>query len=431
MASAPSSVRAPGAKRPCPPIRVAVVGVSAGRTCGARDHAVLLSEALRSEDVSCSLHWLGRESESLRAAQAEVRAWARALVEELDRTRPDAILLHYSVFAYAYRGLPVFVAPVMRALRSSRIPVTTVLHEFVYPWRHGGWRGKVWAITQRALLIEVMRSSAAVVLTTDFRVEWLATRPWLPRRRAVVAPVFSNLPPATAESHVSATAGPPVGATAESPVGATAGSRVSATAVSATAGSPVCPPGPVIGLFGYSFQGAAASLVLGAVALSRDRGLPVRLMLLGAPGRPSAAADMWLQGARARNVEHALSFSGTLPLQELANALAACEMLLFADASGPSSRKGTLAASLASGRPVIAIDGPRRWAELMEARAAHVVQPTSPALADAILALLRDEPLREALGARGRAFAAQKMGVTRAAHAVSGLLAEVVGTRVG
>jgi glycosyltransferase involved in cell wall biosynthesis len=387
-----------GASRVVGPIgaqhaRVAVVGMSSvGPTCGARDHALLLAEALGREHVACSLHWLWRGTESIRMARSEVRVWAQALAVELDRDRPDAILLHYSVFAYSYRGLPLFVAPTLAALRGTRIPVLTVLHEFVYPWRHGGWRGKVWALAQRALLVEVMRCSRAVLVTTDFRAEWLATRPWLPRRPTAFAPVFSNLP-------------------------------------APAAGLPPRRGRPVVGLFGYSYQGAAVALVLDAVQLLNERGLPVELLLLGAPGRSSPAAEIWLRAARARDLAGALSFTGTRAPQDLSDTLAECEVLLFADASGPSSRKGTLAASLASGSPVVAIDGPRRWPELVRGEAAQVVQPTAPALAHAIGALLADAPERDALGARGRAFAEARMGVKRTADAVTELLAGVTATR--
>lgn len=360
-----------------------------GPTCGARDHALLLAEGLRREEVSCSLHWLNRREESLRGAGAEIRTWGRALAGELAREQPDAILLHYSVFAYSHRGLPLFVAPVLAVLRRSGIPVVSVLHEYVYPWRHGGTRGKVWALTQRALLIDVMRSSSGVLLTTDFRARWLALRPWLARRPAAVAPVFSNLPP---------------------PAGGPSAERAQ----------------PVIGLFGYSYQGAALSLVLDAIVLLAGRGVAPRLALLGAPGRGSPVAGTWAREARARGIEHALEFSDTLPAQDLSNALAACDLLLFVDAAGPSSRKGTLAASLASGRPVLAIDGPRRWLELVWAEAASIVQPTAPALADAIQELLDDDAARETLGARGRAFAEERMGVARTAEAVKGLLDGVV-----
>jgi glycosyltransferase involved in cell wall biosynthesis len=371
-----------------PSLRVAVLGMSMGPTCGARDHALLLAEGLSREEVCCTLHWLDRREQSLRGGGAEIRAWVQALGGELARERPDAILLHYSVFAFSHRGLPLFVAPVLTGLRRSGIPVVTVLHEYAYPWRHGGLRGKVWAIAQRALLIDVMRSSAAVLLTTDFRARWLESRPWLPRQPAAFAPVFSNLPP---------------------PVGGPSACL-----------SPT--PAPVLGLFGYSYQGAALALVLDAIVLLAKHGVAPRLALLGAPGRTSEVAGTWLREARARGIEQALEFSDTLPAQDLSNALAACDLLLFVDAAGPSSRKGTLAASLASGRPVLAIDGPRRWLELVWAEAALVLEPTAPALADAIQELLGDDAARQALGARGRAFAEERMGVARTAEAVRKLL---------
>jgi glycosyltransferase involved in cell wall biosynthesis len=359
--------------------------MSTSHICGVHDHAVLLAEALGAEQVTCSLHWLWRSATSARASRAEVGAWTRALAAELDRERPDAVLMHYSVFAYSYRGLPLLVGPMLSALRRSGIPVVVVLHEFVYPWSHGGWRGKVWAVAQRARLAGVVRLSAAALLTTDARAEWLATRLWLPRRRAAVAPVFSNLP--------------------------------------SPAATPAHRPRDRIGLFGYSYEGAAAPLVIDALQLLKERGHDVQLTLLGAPGNPSAAAELWLAAARARAVESALCFSGALPAQELSDALAACEVLLFVDSSGPSSRKGTLSASLASGRPVVAIDGPRRWGELVQAEAAGVAAPTSRGLADAVGVLLADVDRREALGARGREFAERRMGVERAARAVASLLA--------
>jgi len=325
----------------------------------------------------------------MRGSLSEFRAWTRQLAIELDKSQPDAVLLHYSVFAYSYRGVPLFVRPTLSALRDLRVPIITVLHEFAYPWKRRGWRGLVWALTQRVLLVDVARASTAVIVTTDDRARWLDSRSWLPRRRVVFAPVFSNLPPPTTEPRV--------------------GHRC-----------------PVIGLFGYSAEESAASLVLDAVRLLSDRGLEVRLMLLGAPGRSSAGTEAWLARAGTREITDALYFSGILPAHELSDALAACDVLVFADVAGPSSRKTTLAASLASGRPVVAIDGPARWSELIQSEATRVVKPTAPALAEAIVALLADEGLREALGARGRAFAEQRMSVRRSANVVTSLLRDVV-----
>jgi glycosyltransferase involved in cell wall biosynthesis len=368
---------------------IAVVGVSVGQTCGVRDHAVLLAEALAGREVASSMHWLWRsEGASLRGARSEMRSWTRALAAELNESPPTAVLLHYSVFSYSYRGLPLFVHPTLAAVRESGRPVLTALHEFAYPWRFGGLRGDVWALSQRMLLIDVMRASTAVIVTADFRSQWLSSRAWLPKRPLVVAPVFSNLP---------------------APVNGSRPSR----------------PGAVVGMFGYSYEGAAVTLVLDAIRALRMRGLDVELSLLGAPGPSSSAGESWRAAARSRGLTDALSFSGALPAQVLSDSLSACDVLLFADTSGPSSRKTTLAASLASGRPLVAIDGRRRWSELVRSDAARVVAPTSDALADAVGELLADEVGREALGARGREFAEREMSVAGTAEAYSALLADL------
>lgn len=371
------------------PLRIAAVGVSTGTTCGVHDHAVLLAAALERENVSCALHWRWRSDEASGASRSSTREWTRELTAELDRARPDAVLVHYSVFAYSYRGIPLLVHPVFAALRKLGVPIVTVLHEYAYPWKRDGLRGTAWAASQRALLFAVMRASGGVVATAAFRADWLASRRWLPHRPMTVAPVFSNLP---------------------SPSPGASGDR----------------RGNVVGLFGYGHSGAAVALVLDAVRLLELRGVPVELVLLGAPGHASPAGEAWLRAAEARGIENPPAFSGTLPAQELSDALARCDVLLSAEPAGPTSRKTTLAASLASGRPVLAIDGPRRWAELIGSQAAVVVAPTAIALGDALGALLDDEDSREEIGARGRAFAQRSMSVQSSARVVAGLLDDVI-----
>ena len=369
--------------------RVAVVGASVRVNCGVRDHATLLAGALADTGIATSMHWLERRETSLLGARSELSAWTRPLSLELDARPPDAVLLHYSVFSYSHRGVPVFVHPMLAALHTSRIPLLAMMHEMAYPWRYSGLRGDVWALSQRALLIDVMRACGAAIVTADARVQWLASRRWLPARRVLVAPVFSNLPPPAAQ-----------------------------------------PPGrrshQVIGLFGYSYEGAAPALVLDAVRLLKGRGVELRLRLLGAPGRASAPGEAWLAAARTRELQSALSFSEALPAQELSDELAACDVLIFPDAAGPSSRKGSLAGALASGRPVVALAGPNTWVKLLEAQAACVVAPTAEALAQAVGALLADGGQREALGARGHAFAGNEMSLARSVDAVVELLDEVL-----
>jgi glycosyltransferase involved in cell wall biosynthesis len=368
--------------------RIGVVGVSIDDPCGVRDHATLLAAELTSEGFVCSLHWLARTETSLGAETAEVTRWARSLAGELERERPDAVLLHYSVFALSHRGVPVYVRPVVHALRRLRVPLVSFMHEFAYPWSLGAMRAKVWAATQRVALIDVMRASAGIVVSADDRADWLRTRPWLPRRAISVAPVFSNLPPASR---------PAAGGDAER-----------------------------IGLFGYAHEGVAVDTVVEALRALREADRALELVLLGAPGRDSPAAARWLQVAARNGVADALSFSGRLPAQQLSDELAGCAVLLFAERGGPTARKTTLAASLSSGQPVVVLDGPNSWAQLRQAQATVVAQPAARPLADAVARLLDDAGERERRGQLGRAFAQSTMSVGQSAKVVGAALTRAI-----
>lgn len=392
MATAGRSIASDGELgRLAPGARVDSIGISIDQPCGVRDHAVLLAEALARGGCSCPLHWLSRRGKSLAAERADVRAWAQTLTRELQRTPPDAALLHYSVFAFSHRGVPVFVSPVLGALRDRHVPLVTFMHEFAYPWHLGGVRGKLWAATQRMALREVVGASAAIVVSSDARAEWFRERPWLARRQMFVAPVFSNLPVARAR------------ATSE---------RSSDDGVVAR-----------VGLFGYAHEGVAIDTVLDALRLRLDDGEQLELVLLGAPGRASPAGARWQHAAAERGLAGAIGFSGHLPAQDLADELARCEVLLFAERGGPTSRKTTLAASLASRRPVVALDGRNTWSELLQARAAVVAAPDARSLADALARLLCDRDERARQGERGRAFAQRAMSVEQSARIISCALA--------
>jgi hypothetical protein len=247
----------------------------------------------------------------------------------------------------------------------------------------------VWASTQRLALAALMRDVSGAIVTADFRAEWLRSSRWLPSRPILMAPVFSNLPPPRAGA-----AGPGDG---------------------------------LVGVFGYAYESAASGLALDAIAQVRGAGVPARLRLLGAPGAESPAGESWTGEARARGLEDALSFSGALPEQELSDELASCDVLLFPDLAGASSRKSTLAAALASGAPVVALDGPYTWRPVLDAGAARVVEPSVQDVAGAVAELLRDAGMRRELGMSGREFAAREMSRATVVRAVRELLEQATG----
>ncbi len=136
---------------------------------------------------------------------------------------------------------------------------------------------------------------------------------------------------------------------------------------------------------------------------------PVRLELLGAPGPGTATSEAWLGRREARSVREAIEFSGRLPAQELSDELARCAVLLCAASPGPTSRKGTLAGSLASGGRWWRSTGHLTWAELREQDAARVVaRRRRRARRRARTAARRPSSARPS-GARGRAFHDRRM----------------------
>lgn len=371
---------------------VAVVGLSFEGACGVQDHTTLLTSALTASGIPVHTQWLVRHRSSLLDARTEVRGWTGSLGTSLRTAQPGAVVVQYSVFSYSHRGVPLFVPTVFSAVRDLGIPVVTFLHEFAYRWRGGGWRGTVWAATQRLSLVQVMRHSDAVIVTTEQRRDWILTRRWLPRRPIRVTPVFSNLPKGGGTA-------PPAGR-------------------------------PTVGIFGYAYEGVAVTAVLDALSILRRQGCDVPLLLMGSPGPDSDAARLWLTAARDRGLASEVKITGFEPAQQLADRIATCSVLVFPDSRGPSSRKGTLAAALGSGRPVVAVDGPDRWDELVQADAVQLVAPDGPALAHGIKQVLQDAGRAEGLAGRAHAFAAAELTVERTAEVVVQALGDA-GVHVG
>src|SRR5689334_2268241 len=113
------AVAAQAPAQPLANLSLAVVGMSISTTCGMRDHATMLRQALEREGGSCSMHWLARGAQSYSDSRKQVRAWANGLARELAQERPAAVLLHYSPFAYGHRGVPVCLHSVLGAIRRA------------------------------------------------------------------------------------------------------------------------------------------------------------------------------------------------------------------------------------------------------------------------------------------------------------------------
>jgi glycosyltransferase involved in cell wall biosynthesis len=324
------------------------------------DYANGFAEELRLLGHDVETHWCMTERRPNRAL-----AWIRSLDTALQSEDVDIVVCHYSVFSYGAKGIPFLVVPLSRRLRGLSVPSVVVLHEYAYPWGQTGWRGAIWAITQRLGLIPMVRCASGIVVTAEQRAQWLKARFWLPRRPVLVAPVFSNVP------------------NAHKP-------------------SPSSREGRRVGMFGY--RASEADIMTAAMAVVRSEYPLAELVLIGAPGPATEIASVWRQAAETAGIAEALRFTGPLCAEDLGRAIDDCDVGVFNDGAGPSSRKTTLAAMLSAGVPIIAVDGPNTWRELVEEGAVRLVNATPAAVAESVIALMQDAANRAELSHRARAF---------------------------
>lgn len=367
--------------------RICQVGISTSAVCGVRDSAVVLGDALASHGIEAPLLWCRISGTELRADTAAVGVWLDRLRHELATTKPDAVLLHYSAFAFGWHGLPVFAPVVARELRRAEVAVLALFHELAYPFGRRGLAGTAQAVSQRAVLPSVLASCDAAVVTTESRRRWLGDSRWLPRRPVAFLPVPSNLPPAFGAGDN--------------------GSRL------------------VVAVVGYAWPSTSVGLVAEAVSLLRRHRNDVVLLLLGAPGDGGAAAAMWRRELDRRGCSGILAFTGVLSRERLADALARGDLIVFPDRAGPESRRGTLAAALAAGKTVLAIDGPETWPELAAEEAVVLVPPDAKAVGKELIRYADDARLRMEQGARASAFYAKWSSPEIAAASLLQLLGEV------
>lgn len=359
-------------------LEVLVAGASHGAICGVRDQAEVLATALEQLGMSVTTVW----SAGPTSPMGSLQALARAVRSRCADVRPDVVLLHYSAFAYARRGVPLGVPALAFQLRGLDVPVLLFAHEFAFGWGRRGWRGTVQAVTQRAALVPLVAVSSAIVTTTGDRARFLRSRWWLPRRRVTVAPVITNIPVADAGG--------------------------------------VGVPGRV-GVFGFGSEAMEVGTTVEAVARVARRVPDAHLMLIGSPGPDSGAADRWRAAARRAGCR--LAFTGILAAGEVSAQLQATQVMVMPERGGPTARKTTLAAALSHGRPVVAFKGANAWPDLVSAGAVDLVAVDAEAMAERLALLLTDGNRRASLTRAALAFHRAQLSPAR----VAGLVADVLG----
>jgi FkbM family methyltransferase len=300
---------------------VTLVGAAVARACGVRDQARVHEQAMRAAGGSAKRVWFEIDPGWGPGRQAlELARWVRRYRRQVRRTRPGWVIWHYAAGNHGHRGLPVFAPLWAWALPAGGTPVVLFLHELAYPFGRRGWRGAGQAVAQRAALLPMLMRSRGVMVTTEDRAAWLRSRRWLPRRPVAVIPVCSNLP--------------------ESPPAPAVRNAV-----------------PKVGVFGFRQELSTPQTLVPALGLMKSRGVETELVLAGAPGAGSEQGRSWAAAASAAGIP--VQFTGVLGEEALPAALGAIDVFAFVETDGPNTAKSTLAALLALGKAVVAVDGPR------------------------------------------------------------------------
>jgi len=298
------------------------------------------------------------------------------------------VLWHYSSFSYTLRGIPFPGILLGLVLRHRQVAVVTLLHEPAYAFGRRGLKGSIQALTQQLVLPLVLVGSDVLVVTTSARARALRLLPPPLRRPVHCLPVFSTLGE---------------------------GREVQAATAETV--------GLVIGVPSWTSDGVQPQVLMEAVRMLPPTTSP-RVLLLGAAEATSPEAMQWLRLAAQMGLADRIDFTGVVGAEELSRSIASCDLIVFVNGEGPSSRKTTLAAALAHGKAIVALDGWQRWSELLRAQAVEIAAPQPAALSGAIGRLLSDGRERKALASRAEAFYAAHMTLADVAGALETILAE-------
>jgi glycosyltransferase involved in cell wall biosynthesis len=369
------------------PRRLLVVGASEiGQVCAVRNFAEILNRELEMLGTTTRTVWWQRPTDrGLRGVLETERAWLRGVGNVLDEG-VDGVLWHYTPVANGHRGIPVGVPAAALRFRRAAPAFVTFAHEFETPL---GWdpRHVIWAATQAAALSLTTWASDGMVVATERRKEAVLRRRSAPHRPVLVSPIFSNVARDARHDYG-----------LHDPV--------------------------VIGVFSFTRSNDSDPAPLAAaVALLRAEGVRLRVRMIGRPGEDTEQGQRW----KAAFPEGVLEFTGLLDDEAISAELTACDLAVFCDPAGPVSRRGSLAAWLTHGVPLVAYDGPATWPELARAGALLLAEPTGEGVAGALRRLIADPTERERLGAAAEAFSVAHMQPHTVAAEIQTFFSELPG----
>ena len=311
----------------------------------------------------------------------------RTLATRLDAGAADArLLVQYVPNVFGRRGANLSFCRWLRDRRGAGQDVRVMFHE---PYLYFRWRPDhlAVAIAQRAMAVVMLRAAAQVYVSTSTWRRYLA--PYgKAARGAIELPIPSAIP-------------------CVEDAGAVAARRAE-----------IGTRGPIVGHFGS--YGAHVAPLLARALTTILAHAPTATALCAGDRGDRFVADLI---RRERSLAGRLHGRGRAAGRDVSIDLQACDLLLQPYPDGVTTRRTSVMAGLAHGRPVLTTDGPLTEAVWRSTGAvACVPAGDGQAFAAAALRLLDDTAERAALAARGRATYLERFDL---AHTIAALLAPV------
>jgi glycosyltransferase involved in cell wall biosynthesis len=344
---------------------VALLGARDEPTDAVEDYCGWLGKALGNRGVALEIRRVDWPAQGWRRALAELDAAAAGW-------RGRWVLVQYSPLAWSRRSLPRRLPGILRALRRRGARVAVLFHDAgVTAVRSGApaWMrlgDRVRRLWQRRLLRLLADGAERTFCTVAPEIAgWLGAH----RATATLLPAGANIP---APEELGLPAARP-----ENPV-------------------------PVIAIFGITgLPAGERELQTLERALRRAKTAAPRFRVVAFGRGTDQAAQGLARVAAACGVE--IDVRGLIAAEEITRALAAADVQLFLR-GGVSSRRGTAAAGLACGLPIVAFRGPETAPPVTAAGVHLAPEGDAEAMGDALSQLLGDAGERARLAERSRAI---------------------------
>jgi glycosyltransferase involved in cell wall biosynthesis len=244
-----------------------------------------------------------------------------AVRETLDETNADLLHIQYQTGAYDMRPSINFL-PLRLGKRERRVPIVTTYHDLLRPYLFPK-AGVLRRWVNRALAF----GSDAIILTNERDYQQVRSYNWF-RDRAYRIPIGSNMP---------------------LPEEVDKGTVVRRYGLE--------PDGFVVGFFGFLTADKGIDDLLDA--LERPDMTETQLLVISGDLATTDTTNRQYRDELRTRLEEAqipVKVTGYLPRQEVADALAAVDVIALPYRAGASLRSGTLLAALQSGTPVVTTD---------------------------------------------------------------------------